>query len=362
MLQPQDQSDSIRIIYISFLTTLLGSVACGKCKYGRVIGKENAERKMGFASSFTFECGTCASGCEMYTSTNCEGSRSYEINCRLVLGLLEIGGGKSSLEKLSSVLDMPKAMSDDAYLDTVRKVKDALEIEASFSMEKAAHEEHKMLGSPLNEIVECKAIFDGTWHNRGHSSLQGVVTAISAETGKCLDYDTLNKVSFSFARWDRKENDATKDNWLANHKCPLNFAGCAAAMEPGVKRIYTRFEDSKRLQCTGCIGDGDAKSFSSIMASKPYADKDIMKYECVGHVQKQMGTVLRKLRAQKGKQKLRDGKTIGGIGRLTNARIDKLQVYYGLAIQRHKHDLEGMKKEVWAGLYHSASSDEKPQH
>jgi len=68
------------------------------------------------------------------------------------------------------------------------------------------------------------------------------------------------------------------------------------------------------------------------------------------------------LKAQKGKQKLKDGKKIGGIGRLTNARIDKLQLYYGLAIRRHKHDLEGMKKEVWAGLYHSASSDENPQH
>jgi len=293
VLQPQDQSDGFRIIHISFLTTLLESVVCGKCKYGRVILKENTERKMGFASSFTFECSTCASSCEMYTSPHCDGSRSYEINRRMVLGLLQIGGGKSSLERLSSVLNMPKVMSDDAYLDTVRKVNDALEKEASFSMEKAAHEEHKIFGSHLKEIVECKAMFDGTWRKRGHSSLQGVVTAISAETGKCLDYETLNKVCFSCARWDRKENDAAKDNWLAHHKFPINFAGSAPAMEPeGVKRIYTLSQDSKRLQYTGYIGDGDLKSFSSIKASKPYADKEIMKYECVGHVQKRMGTAL----------------------------------------------------------------------
>ena len=134
-------------------------------------------------------------------------------------------------------------------------------------------------------------------------------------------------------------------------------------MEPeGVKRIYSRSEDSRNLQYTGYIGDEDSKSFSSIKASNPYANKDVLKNECVGHVQKRMGTALRKLKAQKGKQKLKDGKTIGGMGRLTGARIDKLQVYYGLAIQRHKFDLEGMKQEVWAGLYHSASSDEKPQH
>ena len=362
-LQPQDQSDGFRIIHISFLITLLESVVCGKCKYGRMTVKENMERKMGFASSFTFECSACASGCEMYTSPHCEDSRSYEVNRRMVLGLLEIGGGKSSLETLCSILNMPKAMSDDAYLDTVRKVKEALEKEASFSMEKAAHEEHGILGSPLNQIVECKAMFDGTWRKRGHSSLQGVVTAISAETGRCLDYETLNKVCFSCARWNRKESDAAKDNWLAQHKCPINFSGSAPAMEPeGVKRIFARSEDSRKLQYTGYIGDGDSKSFSSIKASNPYANKDILKYECVGHVQKRMGTALRKLKAQKGKQKLKDGKTIGGLGRLTNAKIDKLQVYYGLAIRRHKHDLEGMKKEVWAGLCHSASSDENPQH
>ena len=41
----------------------------------------------------------------------CDGSRTYEINYRMVFGLLEIGAGKSPLEKLCSVLNMPKAMS-----------------------------------------------------------------------------------------------------------------------------------------------------------------------------------------------------------------------------------------------------------
>ena len=362
-LSPQDESSGFRIINVSFLQKLLDSVVCAKCKSGKVMMKENTGRKMGLAASFTFECSTCTKGCEMYTSPRSENSRSYEINRRMVLGLLEIGAGKSSLEKLCSILNMPPAMSDDAYNDTLTKIKDALEKEASISMEKAASEEHEILGFPKDKVTECKAMFDGTWRKRGHSSLQGVVTAISAETGKCLDYEALNKVCFGCARWSKQESSAAKDNWFASHRCAVNFIGSASAMEPeGVKRIYNRSEDSRKLQYTGYIGDGDSKSFSSIKASRPYAGKDITKYECVGHVQKRMGTALRKLKAQKGKQKLRDGRTIGGIGRLTNGRIDKLQVYYGLAIRRHKFDVDGMKKEVWAGLYHSASSDENPQH
>ena len=110
------------------------------------------------------------------------------------------------------------------------------------------------------------------------------------------------------------------------------------------------------------IGDGDSKSYSSIKAGKPYGDKTIAKIECVRHVQKRMGTTLRKLKVQKGKTKLADGKSIGGVSRLTAARIDKLQVYYELAIRRHKNNVDAMKNEVWAGLYHSASTEENPQH
>ena len=75
-----------------------------------------------------------------------------------------------------------------------------------------------------------------------------------------------------------------------------------------------------------------------------------------------MGTALRKLKLQKGKAKLADNKINWRVGRLTAARIDKLQTYYGLAIRRHKNNIEAMKIVIWAGLYHSASTDKNLQH
>ena len=50
-----------------------------------------------------------------------------------------------------------------------------------------------------------------------------------------------------------------------------------------------------------------------------------MKKECVGHVQKRVGTNLRNLK--------KEHKRIGGKGKLTNSAIDKLQNYYGIAIR-----------------------------
>ena len=49
----------------------------------------------------------------------------------------------------------------------------------------------------------------------------------------------------------------------------------------------------------------------------------VEKKECVGYVQKRLGTALRKLKKEK--------KGLGGKGKLTDNMIDKLQNYYGIA-------------------------------
>ena len=153
---------------------------------------------------------------------------------------------------------MPSAMTIEKYAENLC-LKGALEEEAERSMKKAADEEHIAAGVQLEETVECNAMFDGTWRKRGFSSLQGGVTVISALTGKCLDYETLNKSCPGFSRWQSKLLTKENQKWLAAHKCSINFTGSAPAMEPeGVKRIFSRSETKNNLQYTGCIGDGDS--------------------------------------------------------------------------------------------------------
>lgn len=75
-----------------------------------------------------------------------------------------------------------------------------------------------------------------------------------------------------------------------------------------------------------------------------------------------MGRWLRDLKnAYKGRG-LDDGLSLGGRDCLTDKRIDLFQKYYGKAIRSNKNDKEGMKTAIWAILYHSASSDDDPQH
>ena len=72
------------------------------------------------------------------------------------------------------------------------------------------------------------------------------------------------------------------------------------------------------------------------MEKKYGAAYEVTKEECVGHVQKRLGTALKKYKKDKKGQKLADGKTVGGKGRLTDKIIDSMQNYYGQAIQENK--------------------------
>ena len=75
-----------------------------------------------------------------------------------------------------------------------------------------------------------------------------------------------------------------------------------------------------------------------------------------------MGIGLRNLKVQYRGQKLADGKTIGGTGRLTDKVINSLQNYYGDAIRKNKGDVRAMMKAVQATLLHSNSTNEKLRH
>ena len=61
-------------------------------------------------------------------------------------------------------------------------------------------------------------------------------------------------------------------------------------------------------------------------------------------------------------KKLNDGKSLSGKGRLTIAKCDAIQNFYGRAIRDNKNDAAGMSKATWAILNHYSSTVEHPKH
>ncbi|GFV76735.1 uncharacterized protein TNCV_4729551 [Trichonephila clavipes] len=62
----------------------------------------------------------------------------------------------------------------------------------------------------------------------------------------------------------------------------------------GAYRIFERSENLRKLQYTDYYGDGDSKAYESV--KNRYAPNTVNKLECIGHVQKRVGSHLRKLK------------------------------------------------------------------
>ena len=82
-------------------------------------------------------------------------------------------------------------------------------------------------------------------------------------------------------------------------------------------RMSGRSEREKELRYATYIGDGDTKTYHEVCKSKPCNNVEIVKAECIGHVQKRVGSGLRSLKENYKNQVLSDGKRLFGKARLT---------------------------------------------
>jgi len=154
----------------------------------------------------------------------------------------------------------------------------------------------------------------------------------------------------------RKSDPDAFAQWRASHICKHNYQGSAGGMEcVGAKRVFDRSIENYNIRYVNFLGDGDSKSFVTV--KNTYPSMEVKKLECVGHYQKRLGTRLRNLKKRE--------KGLGGRGKLTDAFIDRLQNFFGLAIRQNSGssgDLEQMKKAVLASLFHVSSSKNHNYH
>ncbi|GFW79736.1 uncharacterized protein TNCV_4361621 [Trichonephila clavipes] len=249
---------------------------------------------------------------------------------RIFCGLMNLPPPPAKFERHNSLfLNVLKTISED-------------------SMNAAVHE--AVIANENNSNIAVAV--DGTWHKRGYSSLNGVVCATSVENGKVTDFEALAKYCSS-----------CKGKKKPCENCAKNYEGFSGGMEcRGVLSIFQRSETSRKACYTQYLGDGDSKGFLTIKEAKVYGDTEVEKLECVGHVQKRMGTRLRNILKMSKGIKLSDGKNISGRGRLTLKEVDSIQHYYGLAIRKDLSSVEDMKRAIWAIYFHKLSTEDNLQH
>ncbi|GFT11531.1 uncharacterized protein TNCV_2523471 [Trichonephila clavipes] len=150
--------------------------------------------------------------------------------------------------------------------------------------------------------------------------------------------------------------------WYEGHisSCAINHVGSSCTMEQeAALKLWQRSEDSGFRYDT--ISDGDAKTYQYLNTKEVYGPEiKIKKEECMNHVSKRLGTSLRKsVKEWRAERCFLVRKSRGSLKEET---IKKLSRYYQNAIRSNKGGVEAMKTAIYATLFHSISTDQKPQH
>ncbi len=126
---------------------------------------------------------------------------------------------------------------------------------------------------------------------------------------KCLVVEIMSDKCKVCQKWERRVNDPKYPEWKAN-QCKNNHTGSVNSMQAaGALRIFQRSYISRGLKYKNMLGDGDSFTYNNIVESKPYDEECIPnKLECIGHVQKRVGSRLQKLKNSSKGIKLSDGK------------------------------------------------------
>ena len=154
----------------------------------------------------------------------------------------------------------------------------------------------------------------------------------------------------------------------------MNFGGSSPAMEAeGALILWSGSLEKHNLRYKLMVSDGDSKAFTKVKESEVYGpDCEIEKLDCIGYVQKRMGKRLMNLKATH-KEKVADGKTLGGRGRLSDSVIKKIQRYDGFAIpqnvlkgenvteKKKEISIYQMKKNIIGILHHMINNKDLAQ-
>ena len=131
----------------------------------------------------------------------------FDINKRTVYTMRVVGPWSSGIEKFTSLMNMPKPMTQNNYDKIAAKI---------LNVTKAVAEE--------TIFVDTGVSCDGTWQKRGSSSLNGVFTAISIDSGKVLDVEPMSRSCKTCClRKDLMRTDPTSyAHWKNSHICKLS--------------------------------------------------------------------------------------------------------------------------------------------
>ena len=345
-----------KIIESSILQGILDAVSkCPNCGADKSIEmQQNNKKRKGMCERLLLMCVACKSVIKEFdTSPRVKTKGLIDINLRSVMATTSTGGGLTSLRNYNANFNFSQPVQKAPYSRYLKYLESEAISNCEKSLLRAGNKVRELVLRNNNTIAEIPISIDGSWQKRyGHNSLLGIVFAISIDTGEVLDY--VVKSLFCHTCKNKKDPSA---EWKNEHAavCCINHEGSSGSMEKeGAVTMFLRSIKKHAIKYTTFVGDGDTSSFAAVTEalSKEFDDYTVVKEDCIGHIQKRMGSALRTYKNNCRGILLPDGKTVGGKGRLGDAIVDRIQTYYGYAIRNNKGERDKIVKAIWAIYYH----------
>ena len=227
---------------------------------------ENPNKRKGLASELVIEC-QCGYKSEFYTSKS-NFRQSFYLNKRIVYTMRSMGQGYNGIKKFTALMDMSYPITKNNYDKIANNITTVVKSVAEMTIRDACNEiKHKINPDDCSKTADTAVSIDGTWQKRGYSSFNGVVTAISMDSGKIFDSVPLTRYckSCKLAENFRVSNPDRYDRWRVEHNCRQNHSGSAGSMEVEcAKTIFGRSIEKNGLHYAEYFGDGDSKGYMEV--------------------------------------------------------------------------------------------------
>ncbi len=186
-ISEDDSAGKCFFIDINCLQIMISFLNCPECSQKSVTVQENSSNRMGCCLELYLKCKNCGFMSEACFTSKRQG-QFFEVNRRLVYAMRQSGCGHRDASNFMRVMNMPPPPNPSAYNNHNKALLKVVRRLADETMRTAALRVHQ-----ANDSSECGVSVDGSWQRRGYSSLNGVVTAASVDTGEILDVEVLSK-------------------------------------------------------------------------------------------------------------------------------------------------------------------------
>lgn len=289
-----------RIVEFLYVFTALAEfLICRVCKQS-IKFEESGHRSLGFKLIVSCSCGRreINSGPLIHTG--------HEINRRLIFVMRLLGIGREGINIFCGLMDLGQGLTIGVYEQAMQHIYTAAHSMFESICKKAVEEEKEENVKNERPPNHLKISGDGSWsllEKREFTSLYGVTTLIGYYSGKVIDLVVKNSYCQDCTFWSKKKDTDEYIAWYENHKeeCFINHDGSADKMEvDSIQEMFVRSEEKLGVKYVNYIGDGDSKTYKCILDLNPYDDEcPVIKSECIGHVEKRMGTWLRKMKKKR---------------------------------------------------------------